>query len=182
VPGEGAGVEMWILGSSAGESAAVAGAHGLPFAANYHVQPGNLLDAIDAYRAAFQPSPHHDRPRVAVSADVVVADTDAAARRLAAGYGAWVRSIRTGAGAIPFPSPAEAERLTWTDAERELIADRLDTQLVGSPVTVVAALDTLQRVTGADELVITTMTHDHADRVHSYRLLAGAWTDHSLYS
>ncbi len=29
---------------------------------------------------------------------------------------------------------------------------------------------------GADELIITTITHDHADRVRSYELLAGEWT------
>ena len=27
----------------------------------------------------------------------------------------------------------------------------------------------------ADELIITTITHDHADRVHSYQLLAEEW-------
>jgi alkanesulfonate monooxygenase SsuD/methylene tetrahydromethanopterin reductase-like flavin-dependent oxidoreductase (luciferase family) len=175
VPGEHADLEVWILGSSAGESASVAGTHGLAFAANYHVQPGNVLDAVDAYRAAFVPSPARDRPRVSVSADVLVADTDAAAARLAAGYAPWVRSIRTGAGAIAFPSPEEADRVQWTEAERAVVADRLATQLVGSPATVVERLETLQRVTGADELLVTTMTHDHADRVRSYELLAEAW-------
>ena len=29
--------------------------------------------------------------------------------------------------------------------------------------------------TGADELIITTITHDHADRVRSYQLLAEEW-------
>jgi len=33
------------------------------------------------------------------------------ARDLAAGYGAWVKSIRTGAGAIQFPTPDEARGL-----------------------------------------------------------------------
>jgi hypothetical protein len=40
-----------------------------------------------------------------VSADVVVADTESAARELATGYGLWVRSIRTAEGAIQFPTP-----------------------------------------------------------------------------
>jgi len=39
---------------------------------------------------------------------------------------------------------------------------------------VVECLETRQRVTGADELIITTITHDHADRVRSYELLADA--------
>lgn len=33
----------------------------------------------------------------------------------------------------------------------------------------------LQEATGADELLITTITHDHADRVRSYELLAEEW-------
>ena len=33
----------------------------------------------------------------------------------------------------------------------------------------------LREATGTDELLITTITHDHADRVRSYRLLAQEW-------
>jgi alkanesulfonate monooxygenase SsuD/methylene tetrahydromethanopterin reductase-like flavin-dependent oxidoreductase (luciferase family) len=105
VPGEGADLQVWILGSSGGESAQVAGANGLRFAANYHVSPATVLEAADGYRAAFVPHDDLAQPYVSVSADVVVAGTEAAARELAAGYGAWVRSIRTGAGAIQFPTP-----------------------------------------------------------------------------
>jgi alkanesulfonate monooxygenase SsuD/methylene tetrahydromethanopterin reductase-like flavin-dependent oxidoreductase (luciferase family) len=176
-PGEGADVEVWILGSSAGESASVAAANGLRFAANYHVAPSNILEAVAAYRDAFVASPDLSQPYVSVSADVVVAEDDATARELAAGYGPWVRSIRTAAGAIPFPTPAEAAALPWTDEDQELVADRLETQFVGSPATVVARLEQLQEATGADELVITTITHDHADRVRSYQLLAKEWLD-----
>ncbi|MBW4721425.1 LLM class flavin-dependent oxidoreductase [Saccharothrix obliqua] len=175
VPGEGAAVQVWVLGSSAGLSAAVAGAHGLRFAANYHISPGSVLETVAAYRAAFVPSAELDRPHVAVSADVVVAPTDAEARRLAAGYPAWVRGIRSARGPIPYPSPAEADGLTWTDDERALVADRVTTQVVGSPATAVARLRQLRDATGADELVITTITHDHRDRVRSYELLAEAW-------
>ncbi|CAM5655913.1 hypothetical protein GCM10010343_34450 [Streptomyces avidinii] len=87
----------------------------------------------------------------------------------------WVRSIRTAEGAIAFPTPAEARALPWTDADRKLVADRVETQFVGSPRTVADHLDRLQEATGADELLITTITHDHTDRVRSYRLLAEEW-------
>src|SRR5882724_3538733 len=92
VPGEGADVQVWILGSSGGESAQVAGGNGLRFAANYHISPATVLEAADGYRAAFQPSAVLGRPYVSVSADVVVADDEAEARELATGYGLWVRS------------------------------------------------------------------------------------------
>ncbi|MFG3558338.1 LLM class flavin-dependent oxidoreductase [Micromonospora sp. NPDC047557] len=177
VPGEGSDLQVWLLGSSGGESAHLAGALGLPFAANYHVSPWSVLDAVAAYRAAFRPSAALAKPYVVVSADVVVADTDDEARRLATPYGPWVRSIRSGDGAIPFPTPEQAAQLPWTDDDREFVADRVDTQFVGSPGTVAERLHTLRNVTAADELLVTTITHRHADRVSSYELLAKEWND-----
>jgi alkanesulfonate monooxygenase SsuD/methylene tetrahydromethanopterin reductase-like flavin-dependent oxidoreductase (luciferase family) len=175
VPGAGADLQIWILGSSGGESATVAGHNGLRFAANYHVAPAGVLEAADGYRAAFKPSVALDQPHVSVSADVVVADDEATARELATGYGLWVRSIRTAEGAIPFPTPAQARAHTWTEADRELVADRVETQFVGSPVQVADELERLRDATAADELIITTITHDHRDRVRSYQLLAQEW-------
>ncbi|MFC7642697.1 MsnO8 family LLM class oxidoreductase [Streptosporangium lutulentum] len=174
-PGEGAKLELWVLGSSGGQSAQVAGERGLPFAANYHVSPSTVLEAADAYRAAFKPSKTLTAPHLVVSADVVVAEDDDTARELASPYGLWVRSIRTGAGAMPFPSPEEAAAHEWTEEDRALVADRLDTQFVGSPRTVAERLRVLRDVTGADELLVTTITHDHADRVRSFELLAEEW-------
>jgi luciferase family oxidoreductase group 1 len=175
VPGEGAALQVWILGSSGGESAEVAGQRGLRFAANYHVSPATVIEAVDGYRAAFQSSDELDGPYVSVSADVVVADTEAKARELATGYGLWVRSIRTAEGAIQFPTPEQARRHQWTDADRALVADRVDTQFVGTPRQVADQLERLRDATAADELIITTITHDHADRVRSYQLLADEW-------
>ncbi|MGU3645088.1 LLM class flavin-dependent oxidoreductase [Microbacterium sp. C23T] len=173
-PAEGADIAVWIHGSTAGPSARLAGELGLPFGANYHVAPGFVLEAIAEYRAAFRPG-RIAEPYVIVSVDAVVAETDAAARRLAAGYGRWVHSIRAGQGAVPFPSPDEAAADPLTAEELAVVRDRLDTQFVGSAETVVERLETLQRVTGADELLVTTVTHDPVGRVRSYELLAEAW-------
>ena len=118
---------------------------------------------------------HRTALSTVVSADVVVAEDEATARALAAGYGLWVRSIRSGEGAIPFPTPEQARAHAWTAADRALVADRVDTQFAGSPGQVADKLEQLQDATGADELIITTITHDHADRVRSYQLLAEEW-------
>ncbi|MFQ6393842.1 LLM class flavin-dependent oxidoreductase [Nocardia sp. KC 131] len=173
VPGEGAQIELWLFGSSASESAELAGQLGLPFAAAYHVAPGTALDAVDAYRAAFRPSAELAEPYVVISADVVVAKDDATARRRACTYGHWVHSIRSGAGAADYLDPADATPLT--PEQQRLVEDRLATQFVGAPTTVVERLAALQRVTGADELLITSIVHDHEDRLESHRLLAEAW-------
>ncbi|QAY69282.1 LLM class flavin-dependent oxidoreductase [Xylanimonas protaetiae] len=175
-PVEGALFDLFVLASSAGESARVAGELGLPIAANFHVSPHTTLDTVAAYRAAFRPGVL-DAPYVVVSADVLVAETTDRARALATPFADWVASIRRGAdGAIAYPRPQDAS--DWaarTEAERAVVADRVDTRVVGDAATVVERLETLQRVTGADELLITTAAHDPADARRSYALLAEAW-------
>ncbi|GAA0964859.1 hypothetical protein GCM10009555_002980 [Acrocarpospora macrocephala] len=114
-------------------------------------------------------------PYVAVSVDAVVAETDEEARELVAGYPAWVRSIRRGEGAIPFPTAEEIVAFAWTEDARALVTDRVRTQSVGSPVTVADQLERLRDATDASEIAITTVTHDHAARVRSYELIAAEW-------
>ncbi|WP_067872720.1 LLM class flavin-dependent oxidoreductase [Agromyces aureus] len=177
-PATGTPVELWVHGSSAGESARLAGRLGLRFGANYHVAPSGVLAAVAEYRAHFFPSAELEAPHTIVSVDVVVAETDAEAQRLARGYAEWVLSIREGQGAVPYPRPEHATPdAELSSIELDAVQDRLDTRFVGSAATVVAHLETLQRATGADELLVTTITHDHEARVASYRLLAAAWGD-----
>jgi alkanesulfonate monooxygenase SsuD/methylene tetrahydromethanopterin reductase-like flavin-dependent oxidoreductase (luciferase family) len=173
VPGERSGLTPWIFGSSKGKSARVAGARGLPFVASYHITPGTALDAIAAYREAFTPSAHLREPYVVVSADIVVADDSATARQLASSYGHWVYSIRTGDGALPYPAPEDCAPLDHQ--QREVVRDRTATQFVGDPDEVADKLETLRRVADADELVITSVTHGHADRLRSHELIAKRW-------
>jgi len=172
---EGSDLALWVLASSGGESARVAGELGLPLAANYHVSPSTVLDTVEQYRAAFRPGVL-DEPYVVVSADVLAADTAARAHELADPFAEWVLSIRRGEGAIPYPAPGTTT--PWSDrpvAEQDLVRDRVDTRFVGTPDEVAAGLATLARATGADELLLTTITHDPADTARSYELVASAW-------
>lgn len=82
--------------------------------------------------------------------------------------------IRSGRGAQPYVTPAQAWARAWTDAERA-VAPTVWTP--GSPATVVERLETPARVTEADELLVTTITTEHADRVRSTELLAHAWAE-----
>ena len=127
----------------------------------------------NAYRETFVPSAALQRPYVVVSADVVVADDSATARKLAAGYGHWVYSIRTGVGAVPYPDPRDCHPLS--DEQLPVVKDRLETQFVGDPDEVAERLAALQRLTSADELVVTSVTHRHEDRLRSHELIAKRW-------
>lgn len=173
-PAAGTPVELWIHGSTGGASARAAGALGLPYGANYHTSPGTVLASVEAYRDAFRPGVL-DAPHVIVSADVVVGrDTDEASG-LALGYGQWVHSIRSGVGAIEYPTPEWAREHPLDDAAAASVADRIATRFVGDAGTVADQLETLRRATGANELLVTTITHDHDARVRSYELLAAEW-------
>lgn len=176
-PALGSDTTVWVHGSSPGLSASVAGALGLPFGANYHSLPQHILATVAAYREAFVPSQHLDRPHVVVSADVLVAATDELADELAAPFGPWLHGIRMNYVAQPYLSPAEAAEVEWTPEKQAIVADRVASRIVGSPETVTRRLRALAAATGADELVITTQAHSLADRVESYRLLAEAWHD-----
>ena len=69
IPGVGLNVPLWILGSSL-FGAQVAAALGLPFAFASHFAPAMLMQAIDIYRARFQPSAQLRKPHVMLGFNV----------------------------------------------------------------------------------------------------------------
>jgi luciferase family oxidoreductase group 1 len=172
IPGEGNGPDLWLLGSS-GYSAQVAAALGLPFAFAHHFMPQNTLPALDLYRKSFRPSAALDKPYSMIAAGVICADTDERARFLAGASALSFLKLRTGRpGKVP--TPEEAAAYPYSDMERAFIEDRQSTQYIGAPDTVVEGLTDLIKQTGVDELMLTTQTHDPADREHSFDLVAGA--------
>ena len=48
-------------------------------------------------------------------------------------------------------------------------------QIIGTPSAVRERIETLARRTQADEIMVTTVTHDHDARIRSYQLLARAF-------
>ena len=74
-PGVGTEVPLWILGSSL-FGAQVAAALGLPFAFASHFAPAMMMQAIEIYRARFQPSEQLDRPYVMLGFNIFAADSD----------------------------------------------------------------------------------------------------------
>ncbi|MER6668822.1 LLM class flavin-dependent oxidoreductase [Amycolatopsis japonica] len=170
VTAEGNKPPVWLLGSS-GFSARMAGELGLPFSFAHHFSAENTLPAVALYRDAFKPSDVLDEPYVMLGVSVVAAETDERAQYLAAPSGLTFLSLRKGRP-IPLPTPEEAAAYPYTDIERVFIEDRASSSVIGSPETVHKGLETLLADTGADELMITTMVHDQADRVRSYELVS----------
>jgi luciferase family oxidoreductase group 1 len=176
VPGRGYRPALWLLGSS-DYSAHVAALLGIPFSFAYHFAPANMMPALAAYRSAFRPSVVLDAPYVMLGVAVVCAETDERARWLAAPSALSFVRLRTGRPGL-YPTPEEAAEYQFTPLERQTLQSWTSSHVVGSPDTVRAQLLELVERTGADELMVTTMVHAHADRVRSYELLADVWGQH----
>jgi luciferase family oxidoreductase group 1 len=170
VPGLGNLPSLWLLGSS-GYSAQVAGLLGLPFAFAHHFSADNTIPALHLYRETFRPSDALDRPYAMIGVAVVCAEDDDRARWLAAPAALSFLRLRTGRPG-PFPSPEEAAAYPYTDRDRAIIGTRTASQVIGGPETVRRELTELLAATGADELMITTVVHDHGDRIGSYERVA----------
>jgi luciferase family oxidoreductase group 1 len=174
VPAEGRKPAVLLLGSS-GYSAPLAGLLGLPFAFAHHFSGENTLPALKLYRRAFHPSDVLDRPYALIAAAVLCAPDDAQARRLALPSALQFLQLRLGRPG-PVPTPEAAAAYPYSPEERRFVEQRLAGQVIGSPETVRAGLTELVERTGVDELMVVTSTHDGADRLRSYRLVAEAVT------
>ena len=174
VPAQGNQPEVWLLGSS-GYSAQVAGMLGLPFAFAHHFSSVNTIPALALYRDRFQPSPHLEKPYAMIAVSVICAPSDEEAQRLAEPAGLSFIRLRSGRPGL-FPSPAETAAHQYSEADRALLRERAGGMVVGSPYTVRRNLGELIEKTAVDELMITTTTFQHADRLRSYELVAGLFS------
>ncbi len=170
IPAEGNLPIVWLLGSS-GYSAQLAGVLGLPFAFAHHFSSANTLPALALYRQAFRPSAVLSEPFCLISVSVACAEDGERARWLHGSSRLSMLRLRTGHPST-LPSPEEAAGYPYTDAERAVMAEATASHVVGTPAEVVSALSHLSQRTGVDELMITTSTYDHTDRLESFRLLA----------
>jgi luciferase family oxidoreductase group 1 len=174
VPAEGNQPALWLLGST-GYSAQLAGELGLPFAFAYHISSANARPAVALYRRAFRPSGVLAQPYCLVSVSVVCATEAARAQWLHGSSRLSMLRLRTGHPST-LPSPEEAAGYPYSPAEQAVIAEATGSHVVGDPDTVVRLLGQLVADTGADELMVTTSAHGHADRLASYELLSRAWS------
>jgi luciferase family oxidoreductase group 1 len=168
VPGAGLHIPIWILGSSL-FGARLAAALGLPYSFASHFAPGQLKQAIELYRAEFKPSEQLAKPYLMLALNVVAADSDREAQRLATSLQQAFVNLRRG---NPGPLPPPVEQLELSPADRALLDQTLSCAVIGSPRTVRRGIADFLGRTGADELMITGQIYDHAARLRSFEIVA----------
>jgi luciferase family oxidoreductase group 1 len=171
VPGTGSHVPLWILGSSL-FGAQFAASLGLPFAFASHFAPDALLQALQVYRAEFEPSEQLHEPYAMVGVNVIAAEDDDEARRLFTSLQQAVTGMFRGTRGR-LPPPIDDIETYWAAAEKNQVAKMLSRSFVGSRETVRRGLKNFIEETSADELIVASAIYDHAARLRSYEILAG---------
>ncbi|GAA3409392.1 LLM class flavin-dependent oxidoreductase [Paenibacillus hodogayensis] len=170
IPGEGLDIPIWLLGSS-DFSARLAAELGLPFSFAGHFSPLALMPALELYHRNFQPSKVLAEPYAMVAVNVIAADTDEEAERLAtSGQQLFLSFIRNTPG--PLPAPVKSMEGLWTEREKVALQQNLGSAIVGSPDTVKQKLEKLIKDTRANEIMAVAHIYEHKARLRSYEILA----------
>ena len=165
IPGEGAGVPVWLLGSSASGAQLAAGL-GLPFAYAAHFAPDQLDVALATYRGRFAPSGWQSKPLVMLSLAVVAADTDQEARLLF--------SSAQQATDAPLPPPIADYESTLDPQRLAQIQSALRHSVVGGPETIAKGVKAFIARYRPDEVIVTAQIYDHTARLRSLEILSAA--------
>lgn len=169
-PGEGLDIPIWLLGSS-GYSAQLAGEEGLPFAFASHFSPQDTVPALDLYRRTFKPSNALEKPHAMVGVNVIAAETDEEAERLATTLQQqFLNLIRKNES--PLPPPVDSMEGIWTEWEKQALKQQLGSSIIGSKETVKHQLESFIEKTSADEVMVISQIYDHEARRRSYEIVA----------
>ena len=175
VPGNGADVPLYMLGSSL-FGAKLAAALGLPYAFASHFAPAALEAAVEAYRGEFKPSAQLDRPYVIAGVNVFAAETaDEAAEQFRAARRTRAASLfgrRSGLAPSEI-SDEQAEELLASGAAVH-VDEMLTYSAVGTATDVRKYLDEFATRLGADELITVHQVPRIDGRLRSVTLLAEA--------
>ncbi|MCZ2819306.1 MsnO8 family LLM class oxidoreductase [Modestobacter sp. VKM Ac-2977] len=133
-------------------------------------EPG--LAALAGYRRSYRPSEEAPEPRVAISLDVLVADTAGEATDLLLPE-AWAMARARTTGVFPPLEPVAGIRAhTPTPRQQSYVEQTAAAAIAGTPAQVASRLAELLDRTGAAELVASSSTHDRTALAASDAALA----------
>ena len=173
VPGRGADIQMWILGSSL-FGAQLAAALGMPYAFASHFAPDHLDEALEIYRRDFRPSQHLSEPYCAAAMSAVAADTTEEAEYVASSMMQNFVALRTGRPG-KLPAPVKNYMASLDPAVSAMMAHVMQCAVFGSVEDVTRGLKRFIKRTGVDEVIVHSPAFDPAARMKSVELIAKAF-------
>lgn len=170
VPGEGLNIPFYLLGSST-FSAQLAGMMGLPYAFASHFAPTHLFSALKLYKDSFKPSKQVQKPYSIACVNVIAADTDEEAEKLATSQKLFALGIVRGERK-PMPPPVESMEGLWNPGEQAALQQMSYYTFIGSEETIRKKLSDFVAETKVDEIMAVSHIYDHEARVKSYEILS----------
>ncbi|MAI90918.1 LLM class flavin-dependent oxidoreductase [Ponticaulis sp.] len=170
VPGVGTKVPLWILGSSL-FGAQLASQLGLPYGFASHFAPGALDPALKLYRERFEPSDALAKPYALVGVNVIAADTDEAAKKLATSQQMSFANMVRGQRGLMQPPINDIDDY-WLPHEKAHAEQMLACSIIGGPETVRKGLEAFVERTQADELMIVSDMYEPSARLKSLEIIA----------
>ncbi|MGC4106415.1 MAG: LLM class flavin-dependent oxidoreductase [Thermomicrobiales bacterium] len=170
VPADVALPPIWLLGSSA-FSGDLAARIGLRFAFAAHINPSAAADVMRSYRRGFTPSPYLDNPSSIVTVSVVVGETEEHASDLHKVVQVGMAHLLTGKPGR-MPTVDQARDYQFSQQEMQRLATMAPNAFVGTPEAVAEHVNRFADACEADEVMITTMLANPADRLRTLEALA----------
>jgi luciferase family oxidoreductase group 1 len=169
IPGQGSEVPVWLLGSST-YSAQLAGMLGLPFGFASHFAPTHLFEALKLYREHFRPSQFLDAPYALACVNVIAAETDVEAEKLATSFyqlalGMFRNDRR------PLPPPLETMEGVWTEPEKYGVLNMMTYSFIGSKERVKERLEKFINDTQVDEVMVASHVWEFEKKIRVYEML-----------
>ncbi|MCW2757251.1 MAG: luciferase family protein [Nocardioidaceae bacterium] len=172
---------VWLLGSS-DYSARLAAEKGLPYVFAHHFSGQGTAESLRLYREGFRPSDQATSPTTFLTANVVVAETQQEAERLARPQLLSMVSLRTGGELAAQRTVEEAAAFEVPAAHQGLYDGMRERWIVGTPELVADQLGELTTTYAVDEVMVNpvagaepgTAADASPTREETLRLLAKA--------
>ena len=166
--------EQWILSSSVGGSSLIAAKFGLGMVVARFISAQASAQMVQQYKQDFQPSDQFPEPKTMLAISVLCGDTEEKAAKLRKLSDYNLLKFEQGKFE-PMGSPDELDDYEFTPEEKFRIGNNSGRIVSGTPDQVKLQLMALAAEFDTDEIIVTTMTYSHQDRLRSFTLLAEAF-------
>jgi luciferase family oxidoreductase group 1 len=166
--------EQWILSSSPGGSSLLAAKYGMGLVIARFINGNAGNEIAKQYRQNFKPSVEMEAPTAMLAIAVLCADDEAKAMQLRKLSDYNLLKFEQGRFE-PTGSAEELDDYIFSEDELMRIRNNRGRIVSGTPEQVKKELEALASEFDVDEIVVTTMTYSHEDRLRSFTLLAEAF-------
>ena len=170
IPGEGANVPLYILGSST-DSAFLAAKLGLPYAFAGHFAPQQFYNAVEIYRSQFQPSEFLEEPYTIACVNVVAANTDEEAHYLSMSMYQGFLNIITDKRQ-PIVSPEKTQLELASPEQKYMLKGMTALSFIGSKGALSQSFDEFIFESKIDEIMVSSNIFDQKAKRKSYQIVS----------